>query len=116
MNTTSIILFIASVLGLIAHAFKKAQERNKAQEPKYSIIDYFRDEMNGIGCNIICQFVIAYYSAGFKQIEQLPEWLIGPLFFALGYMGDSAFPSILELLPYAIDKFKAFFGFTKKEP
>lgn len=113
-HNSPLILFIASVLGLLAHAFKKASERNKAQEPKYSIINYFKDEANGIACNVICQIVVSYYSSGVTQIENMPEYLAGCLYFGLGYMGDSAFPSLLEMIPSAIDKLKSVFGLGKK--
>lgn len=115
-QNTPIILFIATLLGLIAHAFKKASERNKAQEPKYTVLNYFKDEFNGVAANIICQIVLSYYSSGIKEVEQMPEWIIGILFFALGYMADSAFPSLLEMLPVAIEKFKNKFGLGNKNP
>ena len=114
MTSTILILYITTIFGLLAHAFKKTYERNKAQEPKYNIINYFRDEANGICCNLICQLAISYYSGGLKQIEQLPEYVIGPLYFGIGYMGDSVFPSLLELIPMAIEKFKSMLGFKKK--
>lgn len=106
---TSLILFIAGLLGVAAHAFKKTDERNKAQEPKYSIIDYWNDNKNGIITIIICLIVCAYYQNEIKQLEQLGTWL-GLFFFALGYMGDSAFPSILEAFPKVIEKVKTGLG------
>ncbi len=113
ITSAQIILFVMTIVGLLAHAFKKTYERNKAQQPKYNIGHYFRDEMNGICCNLLCQMMIAYYSGGLKQIQQLPEYVIGPLYFGIGYMGDSVFPSLLELIPMAVDKFKALLGFKK---
>jgi hypothetical protein len=113
---TMITLFIAGILGIIAHGFKEASKRNKAQEPKYTIINYWTNEINSIMMCIICLIVISYYSSDIKQIKELPSYGIGPLYFGLGYMGDSAFPSLLDLIPKIIDKFKSIIGFGDKTP
>lgn len=115
---TIITLFIAELLGILAHGFKESSKRNKAkpEEPKYTIFDYWKDEVNSIMMNVICAVVLAYYSSDVKQIKELPAYGVGLLYFGLGYMGDSAFPSLLELIPKIIDKFKTLIGFGDKTP
>lgn len=113
---TILTLFIAGILGVLAHGFKEASARNKKQEPKYSIFNYLADEINAVMMVVICLLVVAYYSSDIKQIKEMPTFGIGPMYFALGYMGDSAFPSLLEMLPLFIDKIKGFLGFKKQDP
>jgi hypothetical protein len=40
----------------------------------------------------------------------IPTWAMGILFFAFGYMADSAIPSLLELFNVFINRLKAVFG------
>ncbi len=111
---TMITLFIAGILGVLAHGFKEASKRNKAQEPKYTIFNYWRDEINAIMMCVICLVVLSYYSCDVKQIKELPSWGVGLLYFGLGYTGDSSFPSLLELIGTLVDKFKVMVGFGNK--
>lgn len=113
---TILTLFIAGLLGQLAHGFKEASKRNKDQKdkspdlPRYSIKTYWADEFNSIMMVIICLLVLSYYSSDVKQIKELPSWGIGFLYFGLGYMGDSAFPSLLDLINVIVDKFKSMVG------
>lgn len=113
---TMITLFVAGILGVLAHGFKEASKRNKAQEPKYTIFNYWRDEINAIMMCVICLVVLSYYSCDVKQIKELPSWGVGLLYFGLGYTGDSSFPSLLELVGTFVDKIKKMFGFVDKTP
>lgn len=109
MNYTAITLFFAGLLGLVAHAFKKTDERNKAQEPKYSILNYCKDNINGMLMCVICLMVCVYYKDEVKQLKDAGNWL-GLGFFALGYSGDSAFPALLDGFGKIVDKIKSLMG------
>lgn len=112
---TIITLFIAELLGMLAHGFKESYKRNKAQEPKYNIFNYFKDEVNSVCFVVICCFVAAYYSEGVKHIKECPGYVTGPLYFALAYMGDSAFPSILDAMGNFISMLTEKFKGGKKD-
>lgn len=106
---TIAILFLAGLLGQLAHAFKKTDEKNKAQEAPYTIKDYWRKNKNGMLMVTICLFVCAYYHDEVKRLKQVEDFL-GIAFFAFGYMGDSVFPSLLELVNKITDKIKGLAG------
>src|SRR5690348_15280089 len=78
---TMLTLFVAGILGVLAHGFKESSRRNKAQEPKYNILNYWKDEINAIMMCVICLVVLSYYSCDVKQIKELPSWGIGLLYF-----------------------------------
>lgn len=107
-----IILSIVGVLGIFAHAFKAVYDKNKAQEAEYTFSIYWKKTKFMMGFVSICVIVFSYYSSEWTKFEKLGDWR-GLIMFGMGYMGDSVFPSLFEVLPTLLGKVVP--GFAKKK-
>lgn len=101
----SIILAVVGIAGIFAHAFKAVDERNKLQEAEYTFSMYWKKNRYSMYFVVICILVFAYYQSEWTAFEKLGNWR-GLITFAMGYMGDSAFPSALGIINTVIDKIK----------
>lgn len=106
MNTFQIIMFIAGILGIFAHAFKAADDRNRIQEADYTFGMYFKKNRYSMYFVAICILVFSYYQEEWTRFQKLGEWR-GLITFGMGFMGDSIFPSLFSLLTIISDKIKA---------
>lgn len=107
-----IILAFVGILGQFAHSFKAVYDKNKAQEAEYTFGMYWKKNRFIMYFVWICVIVFAYYQHEWTKFESLGE-ARGIFLFIMGYMGDSAFPSLFEILPIIIEKAKAKFGAKK---
>jgi hypothetical protein len=114
MNYSILILFAAGLFGQLAHAFKKTDEKNKSQEAPYTLKNYWDKNKYGMLMVTICLFVCAFYHDEVKRLKEVEDFL-GLAFFAFGYMGDSVFPSLLELVNKITDKIKGLVGAKKND-
>lgn len=110
--TPFIILTIVGILGIFAHAFKAVYDKNKSQEAEYTFPMYLKKNRFIMYFVAICVVVFSYYSLEWTRFEKLGDWR-GLIMFAMGYMGDSVFPSLFELFPVLLKKIIP--GFGKKE-
>lgn len=101
----TIILGIAGILGVFAHAFKAVDDKNKSQEAEYTFSMYWKKYRYIMYFVFICVVVFAYYQHEWTSFEKLGNWR-GLIMFGMGYMGDSAFPSLFSIIPTFIDKLK----------
>lgn len=99
----SIILTIVGILGIFAHAFKAVYDKNKSQEAEYTFGMYLRKNRFIMYFVAICVAVFSYYSQEWTVYEKLGDWR-GLIMFAMGYMGDSVFPSLFEVFPSVLGK------------
>lgn len=107
-----IILAIVGILGIFAHAFKFTYDKNKSQETEYTFGMYLKKNRFMMYFVAICVMVFSYYSQEWTSYEKLGNWR-GLIMFSMGYMGDSVFPSLFELLPTLLGKIVP--GFAKKQ-
>ena len=107
-----IIFSIVGILGIFAHAFKAINDKNQAtpeDAPVYTFAMYWRKNKFIMFFVGICVVVFAYYNNEWKDFERLGKWR-GLIMLGMGYMGDSAFPSLFTIIPMMIDKIKNLFG------
>lgn len=104
-----IILGIAGVLGIFAHAFKATDDRNKIQAEEYNFGMYFKKNRYSMYFVMICIVVFSFYQSEWTAFEKLGNWR-GLIMFAMGYMGDSVFPSLLGLVSVITEKVKSAIG------
>jgi len=109
----TIILAFVGILGLFAHAFKSTNDKSQTQEAEYTFSMYWKKNRYSMYFVMICVVVFAYYEHEWAAFERLGNWR-GLIMFAMGYMGDSAFPSILGSVTTITDKIKGMLG-AKKE-
>lgn len=109
-----IILGIVGILGIFAHAFKATDDRNKIQEDEYTFRMYFKKNRYSMYFVMICVTVFSFYQSEWSAFEKLGNWR-GLIMFAMGYMGDSVFPSLLGLITSVTDKLKSTLGAKKPE-
>lgn len=108
-----IILAIVGVAGVFAHAFKAVDDKNKEQDAEYTFSMYWKKRRFIMFFSAICIIVFSFYQHEWAQFEKLGNWR-GLIVFGMGYMSDSAFPSLFNIIPLIIDKAKNMFG-GKKE-
>lgn len=101
----TLILALAGIAGVFAHAFKAVYDKNKLQEDEYTFSMYWKKNRYIMYFVWICVIVFAYYQHEWTKFEKLGDWR-GLILLGMGYMGDSVFPSLFEILPILIDKFK----------
>lgn len=113
MNPTILailILGLVGTLGIIAHALKATDDRNKAlTDSEYTFGMYWKKNKYAMYFVFICIWVFSYYQSEWAEFEKLGNWR-GLIMFAGGYMGDSVFPSLLGLVSTITDKVKSAIG------
>lgn len=115
-----VILGIVGTLGAFGHAFKAVYDKNQTaeykdvQDKEYTFNMYWKKNKFLMFFVFICVWVFSYYQSEWTSFEKLGNWR-GLIMMGMGYMGDSVFPSLFEILPIIINKIKAKFGFDKKE-
>jgi len=107
-----IILSIVGILGIFAHAFKAVYDKNKIQEAEYTFGMYWKKYRFIMYFVAICVIVFSYYSHEWTSFEKLGDWR-GLIMFGMGYMGDSVFPSLFEIIPSLLKKVIP--GYGKKD-
>jgi len=116
-QTTIDILILAFVglLGIIGHSFKFIYDKNKDlkdTDPEYTFKMYLKKNKFIMYFVAICICVLSYYNNEWKEFESLGTWR-GLIMFGMGYMGDSVFPSLLEVISIVSDKIKSAIGVPK---
>lgn len=115
-----VILGIAGTLGAFGHAFKAVYDKNQTpeykdvQDKEYTFAMYWKKNKYLMYFVFICVWVFSYYQGEWIAFEKLGNWR-GLIMFAMGYMGDSVFPSILGLITLVVDKVKAGISGKKSE-
>lgn len=108
-----ILLFaLAGIAGVFAHAFKAVDDKNKAQEDEYTFAMYWKKNRYIMYFVWICVIFFAIYNNEWKAFEKLGNWR-GLIMLGMGYIGDSAFPSLFSIIPLIIEKVKSTLGGKK---
>jgi hypothetical protein len=89
MNYTSLVLFMAALVGVLLHNLKKIDEINRNPNLNgFNFTAYIKKEWASVAMSILISGVAAYFQTEIKELHDAGKWL-GLGFVAIGYLSQS---------------------------